>query len=59
MEPRDISCSELAALCELFENEEREEKIKFPCGETREEALMDFINQYQCGNDEPHIKICF
>lgn len=59
MEPRDISCSEMAALCELFENEERERKIEFPCDETREEALLDFIYQYQCGNENPHIDICF
>lgn len=59
MEPRDISYGELAALNELFENEERERKIKFPCDETREEALMDFIYQYQCGNKAPHINLCY
>lgn len=55
---RDVSYGELAALGDMFEQEVRQRNVSFPCDEIREQALLDFIQQYQEGNDNPHIDLC-
>lgn len=58
MEQRDISYAELASLGDAFEFEVAIRGIKFPDDEIREQALLDFICQYQEGNLEPHVRLC-
>ena len=55
-EQRDISCGELAALQELFDQQVDEFNIGFECEEEQQEALFDFVQQYINGNDDPRIE---
>lgn len=54
---RDISYGELAELGDLFEKQLLEKGITLCDDEYRQEALLDFIDQYQNGNDKPEVNL--
>lgn len=55
---REISYEELVVLDQLFNGEVATRGVTFPSDETREQCLLDFIQQYKDGNDDPHITCC-
>ena len=52
---RDVSYGELVELENLFNEQVKKFNIGFECEEERDEALIDFIQQYIDGNDNPQI----
>lgn len=56
---RDISYGELAELGNLFEKQLLEKGITLCDDEYRQEALFDFIDQYQNGNDNPELRLLY
>lgn len=53
----DVSMSELAILGELFEKETKVREITYPDLETKDNAFLDFVSQYEEDPDtDPHIR---
>lgn len=55
MAQRDISYGELVALEVEFNKQVQEQGVTFHDDEYHQEALNDFIQQYQDGNDNPQL----
>lgn len=54
---RDVSYGKLAELGDLFEKQLLEKGITLCDDEYRQEALLDFIDQCQNGNDKPEVNL--
>lgn len=56
MSDYQLSWGEYAELCSMFETEVKIRGIKFPCDETKDGALLDFVSQYEEDQEtDPHI----
>ena len=56
---RDISYAELAWLGNEFDKQVEEQGVVFHDDEYREEALMDFVRQYEEGDDNPKLQLLY
>ena len=55
---REMSYEELAMLGQRFDEEIERRYIVFPHEDARLGAWMNYCEQYEEGNDEPHVELC-